>query len=66
MTQVTLSPNTNRLRQLCRDHGNVWWSDPAGPRPMPCFKGQQGLNITSLDGEHNRNVLLDITERFVA
>ena len=63
MSQIILTPNTNRLRQLCRDHGTVWWADPAGPRHMSYFRWTLGLNITSLDGEHNRNVPVDITEK---
>tara|TARA_R110000751_G_scaffold230892_1_gene332310 strand:- start:167 stop:367 length:201 start_codon:yes stop_codon:yes gene_type:complete len=57
---ITITPNTNRLRQLCRSHGIVWKGNLEGPRQMPCFDGQLGLNITSLDGTHNRNVPFNI------
>ena len=58
---VRITPNTNRLRQLVQDHGDIWEANViAGPHNMACFNNQPGLNITSPDGTHNRNVPLDI------
>jgi|TARA_R110000822_G_scaffold117536_1_gene249828 hypothetical protein len=59
--KVHITPDTNRLRQLVRDHGDLWIANTtAGPHAMPCFNGALGLNITSPDGTHNRNVPMDI------
>jgi hypothetical protein len=63
MASVKLKPNTNRLRQLCRDHGDVWDTDPiAGAWLMPCFKGELGITIISKDKSHHRNVPFSICE----
>ena len=59
--KVKITPNTNRLRQLVRDHGDLWVANTkSGPSFMLCFDGAIGLNITSPDGTHNRNVPMDI------
>jgi hypothetical protein len=59
--EVTLTPNTNRLRQLVRDHGDVWLK--VGPTwNMPCFNGELGVQIKSMDGSHIRNVPLDVVD----
>lgn len=58
---VKITPNTNRLRQLVRDHGDVWLV-LKDARPMVCFNGQLGLLVESLDGEHIRNVQASIAE----
>ena len=52
---VQLKPTNNRLRQLIRDHGDIWI--PEGyPVSMQCFNGARGVTIKSLDGTHIRNV----------
>lgn len=53
--QITLKGNTNRLRQLIKQHGNTWWSDGV-LKNMPCFNGELGISITSLDKKHTRNI----------
>jgi hypothetical protein len=53
--KVTIKPNTNRLKQLIKDHGKTW-SIVKGPKGMQCFNGQLGMAIQSLDGKHERNI----------
>ena len=53
--KVTIKPNTNRLKQLIKDHGKTW-SIVKGPKGMQCFNGQLGCAIISLDGKHERNI----------
>jgi len=57
--KVKIKPNTNRLRQLVRDHGDIW-TIISGPHNMVCFNGQPGFNVDSLDETHNRNIPADI------
>lgn len=58
MKQITIEPNTNRLRQLVRDHGDVW--NEITSFPMSCFNGGLGVQIMSLDMQHIRNVPITI------
>jgi hypothetical protein len=53
--QITIKPDSNRLRQLIKDHGKTW-SIVKGPKGMQCFNGQLGMAIQSLDGKHERNI----------
>jgi len=53
--QITIKPDSNRLRQLIKDHGKTW-SIVKGPKGMQCFNGQLGCGIQSLDGKHERNI----------
>lgn len=52
--EITLLPNTARLRELIRKHGSIWKVE--GSAVMSCFGGEVGLKIASLDGRHKRNV----------
>ena len=60
MPLIVLSPNTNRLRQLVRDHGEVW-CDLTSESFKSAFSGAK-LHVMSLDGSHVRNVPSDICE----
>lgn len=55
MNNVRIKPDTNRLRQLVRDHGE-WWLVVARSKSMPCFDGQAGMMVMTADGSHSRNV----------
>ena len=57
MQTVTLRGTTNRHRQLIVDHGVTWMVVDA-PWNMPCFNGDLGVSISTLDGTHCRNVRL--------
>ena len=60
MPFIILTPNTNRLRQLVRDHGEVWCNITSDSFKA-AFKGER-RRIISLDGSHTRNVPADICE----
>ena len=51
---VTLLPNTARLKQLRKQHGSTWVTLTI-PEPMQCFDGDMGIRIRSKDGKHVRN-----------
>ena len=53
-----LRPNNARLKQLIKEHGNIWVVKH-GPNPMQCFGDAQGFGIESLNGDHFRNVKSD-------
>ena len=55
MKRVKLLPNNMRLKQLIKEHGNVWVVKH-GPEKMQCFGNEDGFGIESLDGNHFRNV----------
>lgn len=57
---ITLLPNTNRLRQLIKDHGNQWVMIRG--MSCACFGGQIGIEIQSLDESHIRWVKITDTE----
>ena len=55
--RIKLLPATKRLKQIIHDHGNIWKVlEP--PRPMQCFDNQMGIRIQSMDGKHERNILV--------
>ena len=56
---VRIVPNTARLKQLVREHGNIW-TQLSDSEPMQCFNGDHGTRIRSLDETHVRNVRSDI------
>jgi len=56
-----LLPNTARLKQLIREHGDIWEIEH-GPEPMQCFNNDNGFGIRSKDGRHFRNVRPDDIE----
>ena len=56
--------DTNRLRQLVRDHGREWHLK-SKIRNMPCFQGRRGVAIQSLDKQHERNIEVDKVEIMV-
>lgn len=58
MHVIQLLPQTKRLKQLIKDHGDVWLCISL-PHPMQCFNNDEGVRIESLDGTHCRNVRLD-------
>ena len=51
---LRLEPISKRGKQLVKEHGEVWrfirWDG------MPCFSGDVGIRITSLDDAHTRNI----------
>jgi hypothetical protein len=49
------SHKRKRLKQLIREHGCMW-KVVSGPEPMPCFNGDLGVHVESIDGTHRRNV----------
>jgi len=53
--------DTNRLRQLTRDHGFNWFAVNS-PRPMPCFDGNWGVTIETSEGGERRNIEIDKVE----
>lgn len=61
---IRIRPNTNRLRQLVRDHGDIWIME-GDPRPMPCFDGHTGAAVRTIDNTHSRNVPLDVVQPIV-
>jgi len=52
---VRLLPNNMRLKQLIKEHGDIWHIEH-GPEPMQCFGNNDGFGIRSTDGKHFRNV----------
>jgi hypothetical protein len=56
--QVRILGLDNKLRTRIKQFGDVW-NVERGPVDMPCFKGK-GVAIMSLDGEHQRNIPLDV------
>ena len=52
---VKLLPNNMRLKQLIREHGDIW-SIEHGPLPMQCFNNDAGFGIRSKNEKHFRNV----------
>ena len=58
MRIVQLVPNTARLKQVVKEHGDVWIA-LCEPTPMQCFNGDDGMRICSLDNVHTRNVRCD-------
>lgn len=62
MRLVILLPNTKRLKQLIKEHGEVW-QITGNPEPMQCFNNDMGIAIQSIVDdinvrEHSRNVRL--------
>lgn len=55
---VQLIPNTARLKQIVKEHGDVWIAI-SEPHPMQCFNDDCGIRICSLDNKHTRNVRWD-------
>ena len=55
MTLVIMLPNTARLKQLIKSHGNVW-EQVGRVEPKQCFGNDEGMMIESLDKEHSRNI----------
>jgi len=51
---LRLEPISKRGKQLVRDHGDTWsfirWA------PMSCFHDAIGIQVTSVDGKHTRNI----------
>ena len=51
---LRLEAHSKRGKQLIANHGEVWrfirWNG------MPCFNGDVGIRVTSLDGQHTRNI----------
>lgn len=68
ISKVKMLPKNNRLRQLIKDHGEIWEVDvKSGPHHMLCFNGQLGLAIKSLNvtkghRDHHRNILMSDVE----
>ena len=58
---VWVTPNTDRLSQLCHEHGHTW-RRLGGPKKMQCFNGEVGIHLQTPDKSHNCNVLFDIVE----
>lgn len=54
-----LQGTTARLKQLIREHGQIWMTESTKPIPMQCFNGREGFAIVSENGRHARNVLAD-------
>ena len=54
---VEILPNTKRLKQLIREHGE-FWECVQEPRAMVCFDGEVGMLIRSIGDEphHVRNI----------
>ena len=61
---IKIRPTTNRLRQLIRDHGDVWEMTQAS-RPIVAFQGDRGVEVRSLNGRHTRWVRLKDTRPLV-
>lgn len=57
MKTIRLLPANKRLKQLIKFHGNQW-HQINDLEFMPCFNHAPGVRIRSLDGKHERNVLL--------
>jgi hypothetical protein len=51
---LRLEPISKRGKQLVKAHGALWrfirWDG------MPCFNGEVGIQVESLDGTHKRNI----------
>ena len=56
---VEILPNTKRLKQLIKEHGE-FWECVSEPRAMVCFDGEMGMLIRSIGDEpkHVRNIML--------
>lgn len=48
-----LKPATKRLKQVVTEHGPKW-RVLLGPERPPCFDGDTGFFLESLDGAHRR------------
>ena len=55
MTLVIMLPNTARLKQLIKAHGNVW-KQVSEVEEKQCFSNERGMLVQSLDKEHERNI----------
>ena len=49
-------PNSARLKQLIKEHGQFWQVPNSPAKPMQCFNGDLGFPITSENGKHFRNI----------
>ena len=56
--EVKVLPTSKRLKQLIKEHDDVWVAIEDEPRPMQCFDNELGVSIMSQDGTHQRNVRL--------
>ena len=57
---IELLPNSNKLRELIKNHGNLWQTD-SDPSLMPCFNGQLGIRVKSHIDQHVRNIRIEDT-----
>ena len=62
--RIKIRPTTNRLRQLIRDHGEVWEMMQA-PKLIPAFRDDRGVEVRSLNGRHIRWVRLKDTRPII-
>ena len=60
---LRLEPISKRGKQLIKEHGDTWsfirWEG------MPCFDGDPGIQIRSLDGAHTRNIRVTADVNFI-
>ncbi len=56
MRTCKVASNSKRGEQLITMYGDTWHISDAGWVPMQCFNNNLGMRLTSLDGEHTRNV----------
>ncbi len=62
--RIKIRPTTNRLRQLIRDHGDVWeMTGHSGS--IIAFQGDRGVEVRSLNGRHIRWVRLKDTRPII-
>jgi hypothetical protein len=52
---IRVLPNSKRLKQLIKQHGEVW-EVIDGPMRMQCFNGEIGVFARALSGLHLRNI----------
>jgi hypothetical protein len=56
--RAKLLGNSKRLKQLIKEHGDVWVVHHTEAVPMQCFDGGMGVFISCLTAKHSRNVRL--------